>query len=475
MMAWILSLLLAAQGATRLPTDAGTITGVIKTAAGAPATGVRVTAVARPEIPADAIASVSFASLAETDENGRYRLENVPPGNYYVSAGRMDAPTFYPGTQEMSRGTAVSVKTSALISNIDFVLDESSVRLPDNDVTPMLGAISGLTLPVQVHIEGGAKQPVVSENHLVLLRLTRVQDQTRSDLPLTESIQNFSIPDPLPGSEYRISVENLPRGYVVKSIIHDGVNLLNGTLKLTTKNFITAPVSVKDLTAPGAFKDTVQFRSNAGVPMTPIEITLAAAPAPPDSGLRVTGRASSTGVWFPTLLAVPEVSGNPGTFFADGSFEFRCASNCGNLILLRDQPNSPTHILAASVILRTEGLTDVLAEEIPVLPIEFVINTSIAGGGPGPEPEQIPLAGLRGRVVDDSSKEPVLGGHVTLSGSGKTKAEFPIDSLGLFEIPRLLPGMYELTIDGFQHASIHQSVAVGIKDVQLNVSVKAGN
>jgi hypothetical protein len=473
MIALILSLLLTAQAQS---TQTGVITGVIRTASGQPAAGVRVSAMARPESPADAISSASFATLAQTDENGRYRLEDVPTGNYYISAGRVDLPTFYPGTLELVKGSAVSVKSSGLvISNIDFVLDDASMRPPDGDVTPLLGAISGLTLPVQVHMEGGAKQPVVSENRFVTLRLTRLTSQSRVEMPLTEDIQNFSISDPLPGNEYRVSVENLPKGYAVKSIVQEGVDLLNGTLKLTAKNFTTAPVSVKDLTAPGAFKDTVQFRSNAGVPMTPIEITLAAAPAPPDSGLRVTGRASSTGVWFPTLSAVPEVSGIPGTFFADGSFEFRCASNCGNLILLRDQPNSPTHILAASVILRTEGLTDVLAEEIPVLPIEFVINTTIAGGGPGPEPEQIPLAGLRGRVVDDSSKEPVLGGHVTLSGSGKAKAEFPIDSLGLFEIPRLLPGMYELTIDGFQHASIHQGVAVGIKDVQLNVSVKAGN
>src|SRR4029079_19432793 len=94
MFALILSLLLAAQGATRLPADTGTITGVIKTASGTPASGVRVTAQARPEGPADVLSSASFASLAETDQNGRYRLDNVPPGNYYIAAGRMGSQTF---------------------------------------------------------------------------------------------------------------------------------------------------------------------------------------------------------------------------------------------------------------------------------------------------------------------------------------------------------------------------------------------
>ena len=181
----------------------------------------------------------------------------------------------------------------------------------------------------------------------------------------------------------------------------------------------------------------------------------------------MTGRTSSPGLWYPSL------SGTFGAFFSDGSFEFRGVSPGGYKILLQNKPDSPTHILAASVVVGSQDLTDVLAEETPVLPLEFAIASTVAP--PGTTPGSIPLAFLRGRVVDDSSKEPVLGGHVTLSGAGKAKAEFPIDSLGLFEIPRLLPGRYDLTIDGFQHVSIHQSVLVGDKDVQLNVSVKAGN
>jgi len=479
MFALILSLLLVAQDATRLPADAGTITGVIKTASGTPAAGVRVTAQARPESPGDVLSSASFASLAETDQSGRYRLENIPPGDYFVGAGRMGSQTFYPGTEEMLKGKAITVKASTLISNIDFALDDSSIRLPDNDVTPILGAITGLTVPVQVRMEGGAKQPLVSDNRIVTFRLTRLSDQSRFDMPLTDAIQNFSISDPLPGNEYRVSVENLPKGYAVKSLMQDGMDLRTGTFKLTAKSFAPAPVSLRDLTAPGAYKDSVQFKSNAGMPMTPIEITLASTAVSSErTGTRVTGRASSPGVWYPTIFQ-DTLPGSvvPGTFFADGSFDFGVIDRPGRYsIFLQDKPTSPSRVLAARLDVGGTGeLDNILAEEIPVLPLEFLSSRSVQTGGQ-PSPGQIPLASLRGSLVDDSSKAPVLGGHVTLTGdSGKVKVEFPIDSLGLFAIPRLFPGLYELTINGYQHESVGQRVTIGEKDVELNIAAKPSN
>jgi hypothetical protein len=112
-------------------------------------------------------------------------------------------------------------------------------------------------------------------------------------------------------------------------------------------------------------------------------------------------------------------------------------------------------------------LEDVLADDTSVLPTE--VRFPVSAPAPGP----IPLAWSHGRLDDDTSKDPVFGGVVTLRG--KTKATFQIDSEGLFEIPRLLPGTYDLTIEGFQHASIHQDLLVGDEDVQLRVSAHASN
>jgi hypothetical protein len=64
----------------------------------------------------------------------------------------------------------------------------------------------------------------------------------------------------------------------------------------------------------------------------------------------------------------------------------------------------------------------------------------------------------------------VLGGSVTLSGA--SKATFPIDSEGLFQIPGLLPGTYDLTVEGSRHAAVRQVVLVGDEDVTLNVAVQ---
>jgi 5-hydroxyisourate hydrolase-like protein (transthyretin family) len=96
MAALLLSLILLAQAAP--PQLAGTIVGVLKDSSGKPAAGIRVAAVPRPESGGKVLAGgAAMSSQAETDAEGRYRLENVPPGRYFVAAGIIALPTFYPG------------------------------------------------------------------------------------------------------------------------------------------------------------------------------------------------------------------------------------------------------------------------------------------------------------------------------------------------------------------------------------------
>jgi hypothetical protein len=71
-----------------------------------------------------------MATLTETDATGRYRLQNVPPGRYYITAGRVDLPTYYPGTLDVKQGTAISITSAAAISDIDFVIQDASAALP---------------------------------------------------------------------------------------------------------------------------------------------------------------------------------------------------------------------------------------------------------------------------------------------------------------------------------------------------------
>jgi Spy/CpxP family protein refolding chaperone len=118
---------LGAQGVPT-PQPVGSVTGVVRMPDGSPAANVRVTAT-RAEA-ADAV--TAMASLAQTDATGRYKLENVPPGRYYISAGRVDLPTYFPGTMNIGQGTVVSIASAATVTDIDFIIQNTSATVPPN-------------------------------------------------------------------------------------------------------------------------------------------------------------------------------------------------------------------------------------------------------------------------------------------------------------------------------------------------------
>jgi hypothetical protein len=198
----------------------------------------------------------------------------------------------------------------------------------------------------------------------------------------------------------------------------------------------------------------------AGASMTPLEITLTNRTSDPVTGVRVQGRVTSSGSWD---LNLP---GSSCILFVDGSFECSGVPPGRHVLLLQDRQASPPHYYAASLVIGDKDMDEVPVEPAGVLPndLRFPAITPAPG-------TVVPLAKIHGRVADEASKDPVLGGHVTLSG--KTNISYPIDNEGVFEIPGLLPGSYELTIEGFQHAPVHQNVVVGDNDVDLAVSVRS--
>lgn len=106
------------------PSQMGAVTGRL-TRNGKPAAGVRVTAMAIPEPGVRVSDAASFASIALTDSDGRYRLENIPPGRYYVTAGFLDIPTYYPGVASIDSAKAVIVEAGATAGLIDFTTASS--------------------------------------------------------------------------------------------------------------------------------------------------------------------------------------------------------------------------------------------------------------------------------------------------------------------------------------------------------------
>src|SRR5262245_8551995 len=101
---YLLSLLLAQQPGQ--PTS-GTISGQIRDVNGAPAAGIRVAATPAETDVAGLSAGALLISISKTDNEGRYRLEDIPPGRYLIVAGLLSSPSFYPGVTTLDQGSVV--------------------------------------------------------------------------------------------------------------------------------------------------------------------------------------------------------------------------------------------------------------------------------------------------------------------------------------------------------------------------------
>jgi len=137
----------------------GAATGLIRTREGNPASGVRVAAFVVPD-PKEPAGGGALVSLTETDSAGHYRLENIPPGNYFIQAGLIDFPTFYPGVAAMTGATNIWITPGALVSGLDFAL----TRPPGIRITGRIPLTSAGTA-VTVRMTGGsaALQPNIAQ------------------------------------------------------------------------------------------------------------------------------------------------------------------------------------------------------------------------------------------------------------------------------------------------------------------------
>ena len=115
MIAFVLALALALQGAPggRGAVAPGVVTGQIQTKEGGPAGAVRVAAIPAP--PPKAREGLNYyvppapTQVTTTDDQGRYRLTNLPPGDYLIAAGLVGVGTYYPNETDWLRASAVTV------------------------------------------------------------------------------------------------------------------------------------------------------------------------------------------------------------------------------------------------------------------------------------------------------------------------------------------------------------------------------
>jgi hypothetical protein len=415
------------QGVPLAPNQGGSVTGVIRTAAGAPAVGVRVMALARPESLKDLATASSFAGLSETDATGRYRLENIPQGRYYIIAGRVDAPTFYPGTVESSAGTVVTVTAGTVLPGMDFVLSNASI----GRALAIFGVagIPAPVIPLNTVVENGGKLPLFAANGYPSLRFSAGRAQI--DVPLNDPNVTLQ-PD-----DYLVTVANLPQGYAVKSLRHGSVDLRSSPLQLTTSR----------PTNPSA---------------ETIVVTLTPPPPSQPAGARVSGRIR--GIAKRSIY----LSGIPGTIYSDGSFEFVGVQPGVQTIVTRNNPGAE-RTLGSSLVVGTRDIPDLELEEISVAPADPERPGSGSAAGNRPPGTRLSPVTVRATVIDADTSEPFNAGKAYLNG--EYSAGFALGDDGKVEIPKVLPGKYTLEVFVYGVGSIRREIVLDAEDVSLSLSL----
>jgi hypothetical protein len=184
------------------------------------------------------------------------------------------------------------------------------------------------------------------------------------------------------------------------------------------------------------------------------------------AGVRVTGSAPTAEVRSVYL------SGVPGIFFADGTFEFRGVQPGRYTISTPDNPSS-SRPLAAAIVVGDQDVTGIELTATPLLPLNIKTPAPPGPVGNLAAGSTIPLSAVRGLVLDEMTREPITEGTVYLTGHyGGSRSLVPD---GRFEFTRLLPGSYELEVQAFGHGTIKKTIVVGEDDVQLDMTVHDSN
>lgn len=151
----LLAALLLVQFQTATTVETGAVTGRLTSGSGAPAASVRIAAM---PVSDDKTAAPVLVSISQTDETGGYRLADVPPGRYYIFAGLIDYPNYYPGTTSLEKAKVITIDPGGTVADIDFSLARpAAIRVSGRITGPSsLGDLSGRAVTLSPRVPGRA-------------------------------------------------------------------------------------------------------------------------------------------------------------------------------------------------------------------------------------------------------------------------------------------------------------------------------
>jgi hypothetical protein len=162
------------------------------------------------------------------------------------------------------------------------------------------------------------------------------------------------------------------------------------------------------------------------------------------------------------------ISGTPGTVYTDGTFEFAGVAPGRYSIVTLDNPGSERP-MGAAIVVGDRDFSDVSLAPISIAPRRGEYSSPSMPADRLPANTQVPLAAIRGRIMDRELMQPFTAGKVVVNND--QSLTFSLNDDGRFEVPRLLPGTYALDIVVYGIGTISRTVELGDRDVELSLSL----
>jgi hypothetical protein len=177
----------------------------------------------------------------------------------------------------------------------------------------------------------------------------------------------------------------------------------------------------------------------------------------PSSGVRVTGAGEGVG-------SAVYLSDRPGTLFADGTFEFvGVPPGVHSIVKIIG-----TDAAVARTIVRNRDVDGVTVQIAPVVPADIFTIRPLTPDVT--DATVTTLSTLIGRVLDESTQQPIRIATATLTGYRGSIRGFVVAGRD-FRITNLLPGRYSLTVEAPDYKSKTEQVTIGLPETTIEIKL----